>query len=85
MNHSPLFVAARYSAKLFDMTFNTQLKPLEFYKIFNTNLAYHEIEMFLNNMAVPMKPIPVLDDVTMAESKGFDKYSFRKDKTRRRK
>jgi hypothetical protein len=31
-------------------------------------------------MAFPNKPIPKIDDKTMAEIKGFDKFSFRKDK-----
>jgi hypothetical protein len=41
--------------------------------------------MFMNNMALPMKPIPVFDDVTMAESKGFNKFSFRKDPIKKKK
>jgi hypothetical protein len=29
-------------------------------------------------MASPEKPIPKIDDKTMAQAKGFDKFSFRK-------
>ena len=35
--------------------------------------------MFISNLAVPLKPIPKIDDKTMAEIKGFDKWSFRKE------
>lgn len=83
--HSPIFVAElNGEGHVNQLTFNTNLKPLEFYKLFNASQAYQEILMFFNNLAVPMKPIPKLDDVTMAESKGFDKYSFRKDKIKRK-
>ncbi len=60
---------------------NGNLREVEFYKIFDPYQAFQEISMFLGNMASPEKEIPKLDDVTMAEIKGFDKYSFRKDKS----
>lgn len=57
--------------------YNTRLKDLEFYRKFDAYQAFQEIAMWLGNQAEPRKPIPVLDDVTMAEIKGFDKWSFR--------
>lgn len=57
------------------------LKTINFQTIFPPYLAYQEISMFVNNLAVPSKEIPKLDDVTMAEIKGFNKHSFRKDKS----
>lgn len=62
---------------------NDCLKDIEFFKIMPVNQAFQEIEMFVNNIAKPEKPIPVPDDVTMAEIKGFTKYSFRKDKQKK--
>ena len=44
--------------------------------------AFQEIAMFLGGMAMPLKPIPHLSDEIIAASKGFDKYSFRKDKSK---
>lgn len=87
LNHrSPLFVAEfvgeGYEAKI---TYNGLLKPFEFYRIFDPYLAFQEISMWLGNQAVPIKPIPKLDDVTMAEIKGFDKFSFRKDPGKKKK
>lgn len=64
---------------------NSRLRDLEFYRTFPPAQAYQEINMFMSNIAVPMKPIPTLDDVTMAESKGYDKYSFRKDPIKKKK
>ncbi len=58
---------------------NGNLKEVEFYKIFDPYQAFQEISMFLGNMASPEKEIPKLDDVVMAEIKGFDKWSFRKE------
>ena len=37
-----------------------------------------EITAWLYNYPVDSRPIPKIDDVTLAESKGYDKYSFRK-------
>jgi len=65
--------------------YNSRLKELDFAKIFNPIKAYQEITMFMNNLAVPIKPIPKISDVTMAEAKGFNKYSFRKDPTKKKK
>lgn len=36
--------------------------------------------MWHNNLAMPEKPIPKIDDTTVLETKGFDKFSFRKGK-----
>jgi hypothetical protein len=65
--------------------YNRQLKPLDFVKIFDPMKAYQEINMFMSNLAVPIKPIPNINDVTMAEAKGFNKYSFRKDPSKKKK
>jgi hypothetical protein len=39
-----------------------------------------EITAWLYNYPVDSRPIPKIDDVTLAESKGYDKYSFRKER-----
>ena len=84
-HRSPVFVAqhglndSKYGGKV---TYNAQLKPFEFYRVFDPYQAFQEISMWMGNQAVPIKPIPELDDITMAEIKGFDKYSFRKDPTK---
>ncbi len=58
------------------------LKEYNFYKIKDCYTAYLDIDMFLHNQLCDMDnphidPIP---DVVKAESKGFNKFSFRKDK-----
>jgi len=86
-NRSPVFVASFPGKGLggdATMTFNASLKGLGFQKVFPPAQAYQEIRMFLDNMAVPHKPLPKLDDITLAEAKGFDKFSFRKDPIRKR-
>jgi hypothetical protein len=68
------------------MTYNANLRRVEFFRVLSPALAYQELTTYIYNTAIPMKPIPVFDDVTMAESKGFDKKtSFRKDPIRKRK
>lgn len=62
-----------------DIFYNSPLKQLEFFRIFDPYQAFQEINMWLSNQATPMKPIPEMTDQIKIESKGFDKFSFRKD------
>ncbi len=62
------------------VVWNDWLGPYEFAKVMNPPQAYQTIEAFLSNIATPLKPIPSIDDKTMVEVKGFNKYSFMKDK-----
>lgn len=80
----PIFVAHAAGYPNWKIVYNAELKPFEFFRLFNSQSAYQEILMFMSNLAVPLKPIPEIDDVTMAQAKGFNKFSFRKDPIRRR-
>jgi hypothetical protein len=62
--------------------YNACLKHYDFMRVFDPYTAFQEIAMWLGNQAEPRKPIPKIDDVTMAEIKGFDKFSFRKEKAK---
>lgn len=62
---------------------NPCLKDYMFYRVFDPYTAFQEIEMFMNNQIVrpddpPIDPVP---DRIKAESHGFNKFSFRKDKS----
>lgn len=60
---------------------NCELKYFEFYRIFDSYLAFQEIYMYLSGiLGGEFKTIPHISDEIMAEAKGFDKFSFRKDK-----
>lgn len=61
---------------------NPCLRPYDFARILPPYQAYQQLYMYLSNQARPEKPIPRLDDRTMSEIKGFDKYSFRKCKSK---
>lgn len=77
-NKCPIFLAvnnSRYDAKI---TYNSVLKNVEFFKVFDPFTAYQELRMYLSNIAVPMKEIPKMDDATSIALHGFDKFSFRK-------
>ncbi len=65
------------------LTVNAKLGDQQFFRIFDAYRAYQEISMWLGNLAEERKIIPKLDDETMAEIKGFSKFSFRKDKSKR--
>lgn len=62
---------------------NYSLKDAGFFKVKDVRSTYQELLMWFNNQAKPEKPIPHIDDKTMAEIKGFDKFSFRKDPQRK--
>jgi len=84
--HDPIFLirGKRYEYCDIDrdklIHYNIRLKNVGFYKVFPNYMAWQELEMFMSNIARPLKPIPDIPDKIMAEAKGFNKFSFRKDK-----
>lgn len=62
------------------VTFNCSLKDLQFYKFIPVAQTFQELYVYLSNQANPEKPIPKVSDEDLAFSKGFNKFSFRKDK-----
>jgi hypothetical protein len=62
--------------------YNIRLNAIGFQKIIDPYTAFQELSMWINNIALPEKEIPKIDDKTMAEAKGFDKFSFRKSKSK---
>lgn len=63
------------------IVYNGSLKEYEFFRIFPPYQAFQEINMWLSNQAVPIKPIPEMTDSIKIAAKGFDEFSFRKPKT----
>lgn len=85
--HTQIFEEFKCPIFLYDLSFgnkdieiNLRLNTLGFQKIFNPYQAFQEISMYLGNMAFPNRIIPHISDEIMAEAKGFNKFSFRKDK-----
>lgn len=78
----PYFVLTSAYRASHKLTVNPVLKDYRFYKVFSIPQAYQEIRMFVeNNLASDTEvDVPTGDDVVLAESKGYDKFSFRKDK-----
>jgi hypothetical protein len=77
-NRSPIFTYRECRAGHI-LTFNGCLKEFQFFKLVDPYTAFQEIQMYLGGMAFPNKPMPQIDDKTMAEAKGFNKWSFRKE------
>lgn len=87
-NLTPVFVATYQPGWGSDghrIEYNALLRPVEFFRVFDPYRAYQEISMYMGNMAFPNRPIPHISDEVMAEAKGFDKFSFRKDKSKPKK
>jgi hypothetical protein len=81
IDNKAAYFIAEFSDGELHVTYNyDSLKKISFMQMFGPYQAYQEISMFVNNLAVPEKPIPKMSDEDMASIKGFDKFSFRKDK-----
>ncbi len=63
---------------------NPLLKKYEVFKLFPIAQMFQEIEMYLGGLAVNEDKIPPVSDEDMIKAKGFDKFSFRKDPTKKR-
>lgn len=62
---------------------NPCLQYYEFYKYFDAYRTYQEISMYFNGpMSDNKEEIPEISNADMIAAKGFNKYSFRKDKSK---
>ena len=69
----------RYKNEKCNIIINPCLKDFDFMKIIDPFTAFQEIYMFLSGILVKKeKPIPEMDDETMRDAKGFDKWSFKR-------
>jgi len=76
----PIFLFSNKYMNLIGIAHNPCLKDIEFFRVMDSYAAFQEIQMYLANVAIPQKEMPIVSDDLNAESHGFDKYSFRKDK-----
>lgn len=67
------------------LTINPNLKKLNAEQIISPFEAWRELSTWHGNIAEPRKPVPHIDDVTMAEAKGFNHWSFRKEPSKKKK
>lgn len=64
-----------------NIVYNAMLNQYQFFRVFNPHEAYQNIFMFLSNMAVPQKAMPVISNDDKITTHGFDlKHSFRNTK-----
>ena len=61
------------------ITLNPKLSDYGFVRFRDPYTAFQEIAMFLSSLATNEDKIPKIDDETMRDVKGFDKFSFRQD------
>lgn len=73
----PIFVSSRKG-----IIFNTSLRNIQFYKVFDTFQCFQELEMYIGGvLGNANPPIPEISNDDMIVAKGFDlKFSFRKEK-----
>ncbi len=81
-----IVVSPHYNNTLIRLVLNPNLSDLNFQKVMNNREAYQEIEMYLSNILVSDKmPENPISDKLKAESHGFDKKSFRKEPSKKKK
>lgn len=64
------------------LTLNPRLNQYRFERIMPPYQAFQELEMWHSNQVKPFKPIPTVSDKDLAAAKGYDKFSFRKAKSK---
>jgi len=85
-NKCPIFVVRQryyYEDENDCFRANCPLEEYRFYRLFPAYEAFQEISMFLGNLASPNRPIPSVSDKDLVTAKGFDKWSFRKEPTKK--
>lgn len=79
--HCPVFLV-KYAHKKASITYNPSLREWEFVRIFDPYMAFQEISMYYGGVLGGIKEhVPDVPDKVLAEAKGFDKWSFRKEKS----
>jgi len=78
--NTPLVLIIHNERRRTDLFINPKIKNYEFSKIFDPYLMFQELEMFISNVLTNNNTpeMPVGSDKVIAESKGYDKWSFRK-------
>jgi hypothetical protein len=79
----PIFVVKQHR-NYDEIHYNAHLNKYDFARIVPPYQAYQAVRMWLDNQAMPEKPIPEMDDQTKAEAHGYNKFSFRKDPTKKK-
>jgi len=88
-HHSPLFVTVERRGKIYTkpkIVFNACLKDVQFYTRYDSYQAFQEIAMYMGTHGghkAKYKGEPMSSEVSdrdLAAAKGFDKFSFRKEK-----
>lgn len=60
---------------------NERLNLLDFMRVKDPFTAYQELRMFMQNIAIPEKPMPIIPNDMRIHTHGFDKkWSFRREK-----
>ena len=80
---SPAWVMDFSSGREKNGVVNPRLKDYQFDRIKDSNAAFQEISMYLANILVEQKELPIIEDRYRVEQHGFDlKKSFRNTKNR---
>jgi len=82
---APVLLGIRTSQYPWKITVNPILRPFDFHQVMTPHQAYQELSMYIGNNLANLdrkEPRPISDQLK-AESKGFDKFSFKNQKNRK--
>lgn len=82
---APVFLAAKGYYHELDyhgwlLTLNPRLNTVDFQQVLPPIEAYQQLSMWYGSRNFPENNIPEVSDKDLAEAKGFNKYSFRKER-----
>jgi hypothetical protein len=78
---TPIFIIRKADRGYDDdvIEINCQLKPFEFYRIYDPYSAFQEIQMYISGvLGIGQPQLIQIGNKEMIQKKGFDKWSFRK-------
>lgn len=80
----PVFVVIPTNRSLYQIKYNTKLSDYHFQTVKDPYTTFQELNQYFNNLATNEYPPQIMDDIVIRDSKGFDKYSFKKRKSKKR-
>lgn len=78
----PVIISSRLNTGEKGITLNPRLSSLQFYRIMPDWKAHQELDMYLGNIAEDRKVIPEMENNVKITARGFDEFSFRKEKSK---
>lgn len=82
---APIFCATFWNLRFVRIETNPSLKDIQFFSVKDVYTLWQELDMYLSNMAINQDEPQMIPDEMLAQKKGYNKLSFRRQKKDRAK